>query len=597
MPEVEMVEGTEITPEEARGPGWNAAISKKRKPRSELQVSDNVAHAGAGTRVSRRTSDPRGAMKRLATASRLPRLPREHVRIIVRPRDGLDVRKVNHYAIMQAFVRAAGIAPEAAKADIICPNVVQNILVIATPSEKNAEAYSKLQRIQLESKSYAVAPYIAAPDNTSKGVVRGIDASLSDTQLQELFVNERNPTILEVKRIKTSQTVVLLFDGMRVPRHVMFGIYMVRCSLFKRQNDVCYTCGQPGHRADVCVNPKTDACKKCGLKSPSDDHPCTPKCAMCAGAHPTGSKTCKQRFQVPYVVRQRRRQRSRSRRRQQLGGQSRHPSRDVTWRDRSSTPAGQRRSALRRERSPSPGSRGRSVSKGRSHSRHRRAQSRRRFQAGRRSESRGTSGQQDLQTSSSWADKVKEGTTQNTTQVTTGPLPEHVNDPRVDKLVAENRQMSQKLNHVTHRLEQLMQTFAQVQEENARLKAENEALRAEKVSPPTSSQVEVSAKVAKRKASTPHDTPKSTIEETLTTLTVTIKTMSDDMAMIFQRLSAAESTLAAYSQRTAALESAKLPLRPSSPMSLSTEEPSGRAHERTGVTEVTDHSYHHASRH
>ncbi|KAH9363108.1 hypothetical protein HPB48_014110 [Haemaphysalis longicornis] len=109
---------------------------------------------------------------------------------------------------MQVFVRAAGIAPEAAKADIICPNVVQNILVIATPSQGNAEAYSKLQHIHLESKSYAVAAYIAAPDNTSKGVVRGIDASLSATQLQELFVNERNPTILEVKKIKTSQTVV-----------------------------------------------------------------------------------------------------------------------------------------------------------------------------------------------------------------------------------------------------------------------------------------------------------------------------------------------------------------------------------------------------
>ncbi|KAH9383245.1 hypothetical protein HPB48_024362 [Haemaphysalis longicornis] len=145
MPEVEMVESTEITAEEARGPGWNAAIAKKRKPRSQLHVPDRVAHAGAGTRVSRRTADPRGAMKRLATASRLPRLPREHVRIIVRPRDGLDVRKENHYAIMQAFVRAAGIAPEAAKADIICPNVVQNTLVNATPSEempKRTPSYS-----------------------------------------------------------------------------------------------------------------------------------------------------------------------------------------------------------------------------------------------------------------------------------------------------------------------------------------------------------------------------------------------------------------------------------------------------------------------
>ncbi|KAH9384505.1 hypothetical protein HPB48_026513 [Haemaphysalis longicornis] len=235
--------------------------------------------------------------------------------------------------------------------------------------------------------------YIAAPDNTSKGVVRGIDASLSATQLQERFVNERNPTILEVKRTKTSQTMVLLFDGMRVPWYVMLGIYMVRCSSFSRQNDVCYTCRQPCHRADVCVNPNTDACKNCGIKSPSEGHLCTPMCAMCGSAHPTGSKTCKHRFQVPYVVRQSRRQRSCSRRtQQQLGGQSRHPSSDVTWQDRLSTPARQRWSALRRERLPSPGSRRRSVSKSQSHSRQSRAQSRRRFQASRRSECRGRSG-------------------------------------------------------------------------------------------------------------------------------------------------------------------------------------------------------------
>lgn len=157
--------------------------------------------------------------------------------------------------------------------------------------------------------------------------------------------------------------------------------------------------------------------------------------------------------------------------------------------------------------------------------------------------------------------------------------------------------MAQQLDHVTHKLEQLTQTFTQIQEENARLKAENEALRAEKVSPPTSPQVEVSAKVAKRKAPDPHDTPQSKIEETLATLTATIKTISDDMAMIFKRLSGVESTLAAYSQRTATLESATLTLSPSSQMSLPTEEPSGRAHARVGVTEVTDHTYHHASRH
>lgn len=74
--------------------------------------------------------------------------------------------------------------------------------------------------------------------------------------------------------------------------------------------------------------------------------------------------------------------------------------------------------------------------------------------------------QQDLQVSFSWADKVKEGTTHETKQVTPGSLLEHVNVPRVDQLAAENSQMSQKLDPVTHKLEQLIQTFTKAEEEN-----------------------------------------------------------------------------------------------------------------------------------
>ncbi|KAH9382760.1 hypothetical protein HPB48_023319 [Haemaphysalis longicornis] len=52
----------------------------------------NASHVGSNGR--RRTAATQGAMKRLAAASRLPRLPRDHIRIIVRPKDGLDVRKI-----------------------------------------------------------------------------------------------------------------------------------------------------------------------------------------------------------------------------------------------------------------------------------------------------------------------------------------------------------------------------------------------------------------------------------------------------------------------------------------------------------------------
>ncbi|KAH9364244.1 hypothetical protein HPB48_007319 [Haemaphysalis longicornis] len=92
-----------------------------------------------------------------------------------------------------------------------------------------------------------------------------------DEDLEKLFVNERNLLILDAKRIKNSKTVVLLFNGMKVPGYVLIGL--VQCSLFRRQHDVCYACGKAGHRADVCINPIDNACKHCGTQNPKGRPP------------------------------------------------------------------------------------------------------------------------------------------------------------------------------------------------------------------------------------------------------------------------------------------------------------------------------------
>lgn len=110
-------------------------------------------------------------MKRLAAASRLPRLPRDYIRIIVRPRDGLHVRKASQIRLAQAVAIAAALAPAETEGDIVSPNVTQNILVISTPVTKIANAHSGIQQVRIREGSYKVAAYIAAHNNTCKGVI------------------------------------------------------------------------------------------------------------------------------------------------------------------------------------------------------------------------------------------------------------------------------------------------------------------------------------------------------------------------------------------------------------------------------------------
>ncbi|KAH7946882.1 hypothetical protein HPB52_005644 [Rhipicephalus sanguineus] len=222
MPEA-MVEGEPITHEEASAPGWIDAIG--RRAISSATTTGKPAGASIG---ALRT----GAATRVAAASRLPPLPTDHHRVIVRP--GVD-----------------WMCPTAAEEDIACTNDTQNIFVISTPSLQRAEA-----RLC----------------TTNRSVVRGVDADLPDSELQRLFVSSHNSTLMGVRRIKDTTTIILLLDGLKVLNYVRCSMLLVRCMLYKRQINTCRNCGRVGHRQDVCPTPSEKVCEHCGIKPTGPDH-------------------------------------------------------------------------------------------------------------------------------------------------------------------------------------------------------------------------------------------------------------------------------------------------------------------------------------
>ncbi|KAL1480676.1 hypothetical protein MTO96_015806 [Rhipicephalus appendiculatus] len=411
------VEGEDIDPTECLGSGWTTAISK-RKSQSQPGVSDRASSTQRGSgRGGSRIPATGVVKKRLAAASRLPHLPREHFRIIVRPRGGMDVRRISQIKVTQAIAMAAQLAPAETGEEIVCANVVQNIFVVSTPTEKNARAYASVEALLVGTTRYEVNSYLAAPVNTCKGIVRGVDLNFDHNQLRDMIVQPRNPKALEVKRFKDTTTVIVLFDGLKVPNYVM-----LRCTLYRRQTDVCYACGRLGHRADVCPAPENTVCRGCGTASPAEGHECSPKCALCGGPHLTADKTCKQRFQVSYVVRRRRRQRKRA---------TETPATPVASSLRSTCRGHDPR--VSRGCSATPAGR-RSQSRGRSRS------------SGRSCSSRcSRSGIRTKETT--WADRVK----QKPPKVTKGSPPEQSN-PRIEQLEQENAQLRAALEQLRVRV-------------------------------------------------------------------------------------------------------------------------------------------------
>ncbi|KAH6943298.1 hypothetical protein HPB50_018776 [Hyalomma asiaticum] len=87
------------------------------------------------------------------------------------------------------------------------------------------------------------------------------------------FSYPRKPLSSDVKRIKDTGSVVVLFHG-DVPSYVRVGQALVRCYLYKKQEEVCSKCTHFGRRADVCPTPMVNVCHNSGAKDLKQGHSC-----------------------------------------------------------------------------------------------------------------------------------------------------------------------------------------------------------------------------------------------------------------------------------------------------------------------------------
>ncbi|KAH7937160.1 hypothetical protein HPB49_008330 [Dermacentor silvarum] len=241
----------------------------------------------------------------------MPSVPKGDYKVIVRPRGGLKLSDYKLDRIYCCLRNAAGVGRETAEEDSICINSTQNIVVLSTPSEDRARKYGAINKLRFGEQEFEESAYRAAPDNTSKGLIRGISKEESPEDIVTSLVTPRNPGVLHAKRMGNTDNVIVSFEGFHVPSYVRYGAVLIRCCLYKKQIDICYGCGKTGHRANVCPNPEDNICRGCGCKNLQHDHNCEAECQLCGRDHLTGDKKCDARYKIPYLVTRRRWERRR----------------------------------------------------------------------------------------------------------------------------------------------------------------------------------------------------------------------------------------------------------------------------------------------
>ncbi|KAH7958841.1 hypothetical protein HPB49_005691 [Dermacentor silvarum] len=159
---------------------------------NDLHPSDIVGWKTSGKQVSQRLNKPqlnevtqsskstsqfseakaKRMIARITKASRMPlNLPREEQKIAIRPSGGLCLARLEADIVMSAVITAANVPKTAAKADTICTNPTQNIIVISTPDDKRARYYASVRSLHIGGRNYETHAYCTAPHGTVKGVI------------------------------------------------------------------------------------------------------------------------------------------------------------------------------------------------------------------------------------------------------------------------------------------------------------------------------------------------------------------------------------------------------------------------------------------
>ncbi|KAH6930882.1 hypothetical protein HPB50_020632 [Hyalomma asiaticum] len=241
----------------------------------------------------------------------MPPLPFDDYKVVYRPQAGLELAKWNNIAIVHAIGKASGFAQQDFS-EKVCVQAqrLENLIIASTAEWEDAKKLESITSIQLGGTLFTIKSNTRTPDDVSRGVISGLLPGTSEEELKAgLRAPARYTAVLHERMLGQSSTAVIFFQGPHVPYYVRFHSLDFRCRPYRKSVQYCKTCGNTGHRQDVCPRPLPGFCSKCGKTNQPPDHMCKPACKLRGEEHETASKDCKKRLKPnppPFHIRQQR---------------------------------------------------------------------------------------------------------------------------------------------------------------------------------------------------------------------------------------------------------------------------------------------------
>ncbi|KAH8029418.1 hypothetical protein HPB51_000331 [Rhipicephalus microplus] len=252
--------------------GWQ--ISQSLRAKKKQAKERKFQQGGNFSAGSRPTTDNQPKRRGRPTRRRPPALPKDDLKVVFRPHQGLPLKNVTTQAISDAIV-------EACQGKVRWDQFIlrirpgSNIALASTPDTIVAMAMRGVTSLNINGRPHPVYVYVTAAS---------------------IRFRTQSVTLVDARMLGDSQSAVLTFFGDILPRYVYYRGGEKECIPFRNTVQFCRACGAVGHRTDVCPQPDSPVCHTCGMRNPEVNHNCTPTCAICTGNHITGDRSCLKRL-------------------------------------------------------------------------------------------------------------------------------------------------------------------------------------------------------------------------------------------------------------------------------------------------------------
>ncbi|KAL1471080.1 hypothetical protein MTO96_040115 [Rhipicephalus appendiculatus] len=198
-------------PPDADGADWQLSQTlRQRKKQAQERRSLAALQAQQKQMVNSQKMGPRG--------QKLPPLPKDDYKIVIRPHQGLPLKAIAAPALARAIIETCDNQFMDEKF-ILRINRGSNIAILSTKYSEVAELVRKIQQLIINGRPHPVRAYVATGEEAIRGVVHGIQPNTSmETLMAHLRIRTQGVELVQARMIGNTKSAALTFYGDKLPR-------------------------------------------------------------------------------------------------------------------------------------------------------------------------------------------------------------------------------------------------------------------------------------------------------------------------------------------------------------------------------------------